>query len=116
MHFLSAILLLATPAGAGEQSGSSGISTIIMFAMIGLIFYFMIFRPQKKRQKEREALIGQMEKGDKVITSSGMHGTVQQIEESTVLLQVADNVKLRFEKASITTVLPKKTDKIEKPS
>ena len=113
MHQHVGILLMAPP-GGGADAGSSGISTIIMFVVIGIIFYMMIYRPQKKRQKEREALVNQMEKGDKVITSHGMHGTIHQIEDNTVLLQVADNTKIRMEKASIATVVNKKSDKIEK--
>ena len=65
----------------------------------------------KKRQKDREALIKQVEKGDKVITSSGMHGTVAQVEDTTVLLQVSDNTKIRIEKSAINTINPKGTEK-----
>jgi preprotein translocase subunit YajC len=102
------IVLLTPPAGQGN-GGSTGISTMVMFAAIAFIFYFMLYRPQKKRQKEREALISKMEKGDKVVTSSGIHGTISSIEEGTVLVQVADSTKLRFEKSAITTVTPKNT-------
>ena len=114
-HFLSSkmtasLFLMTPPAGSGDQSGAGGISTIIMFAMIGLIFFFMIYRPQKKRQKERESLISKMEKGDKVITSSGIHGTISQLDETSILVQVSDNTKIRFEKSAISTVLTKHTD------
>jgi preprotein translocase subunit YajC len=83
------------------------LSTGIMFGSIIFIFYFMIYRPQRKRQKEREALIGGMQKGDKVITSSGMHGTISAIEDNSILVQVAETTKIRFEKSAITTILPK---------
>ncbi|HWF43449.1 MAG TPA: preprotein translocase subunit YajC, partial [Candidatus Kapabacteria bacterium] len=69
--------------------------------------YFMMIRPQKKRQKEREALISKVEKGDKVVTSSGIHGTVSQVEDTTILVQVSDTTKIRFEKAAVNTVVPK---------
>ena len=112
MHSLLSILLMTPPSsGTGGTDGAAGggmMSTVIMFTMIGAIFYLMIYRPQKKRQKERESLLGKMEKGDKVITSSGIHGTISQIDETTVLVQVSDNTKLRFEKASVTTVVTKK--------
>ncbi len=100
-----------TPPASGASGGAAGggmMSTVIMFVMIGAIFYLMIYRPQKKRQKERESLLGTMEKGDKVITSSGIHGTISQIDDATILVQVSDNTKLRFEKASVTTVVTKK--------
>jgi len=101
-------LLQAAP---GQDPAGGLFSTVIMFAAIAAIFYFMIFRPQKKRQQEREALVNAIEKGDKVVTSSGIHGTIAQIEETTILLQVAENTKMRFEKASITNVLNKKGEK-----
>jgi preprotein translocase subunit YajC len=103
-----------SPPSGGQSSGSSGIQTIIMFGMIGVIFFFMIYRPQKKRQKERESLINQMEKGDKVITSSGIHGTIVQIDDTTVLVQVSDNTKLKFEKSAVNAVVNKKAEKVEK--
>jgi preprotein translocase subunit YajC len=92
-----------TPQGGTGGSGSM-FSTLIMFALIILIFYFMILRPQQKRQKERQKLLESIEKGDKVITVGGMHGTVVGLEEKTVLVQVADTVKLKFEKTAITTI------------
>ena len=91
----------------GQDQGSSAISTVIMFGSIILIFYFMIYRPQRKRQKDREALVSQMDKGDKVILAGGMHGTISAIEDTTILVQVAESTKIRFEKSSVNTVVPK---------
>ncbi|NUN07990.1 MAG: preprotein translocase subunit YajC [Ignavibacteriaceae bacterium] len=82
-------------------------STLIMFAAIFAIFYFMIIRPQQKRQKERDKMLGAIQKGDKVITSGGLHGTVAGIEDNIVLLQVADNVKMKFDKSAINVVVSK---------
>ena len=79
-------------------------STLIMFSLIILIFYFMILRPQQKRQKDRQKLLESIQKGDKVITVGGVHGTVVGLEDKTVLVQVADNVKLKYEKTAITTI------------
>lgn len=97
-------LLLAMGPQPDGQGGSSMISTLIMFGSIFLIFYFMIIRPQQKRQKEREALLSAVQKGDKVITSSGIHGTVTSVDEKTIIVLVAENVKLKFEKSAIATV------------
>ena len=66
------ILLAMAPQG-GEGGGGSLISTVIMFGAIFAIFYFMIIRPQQKRAKEREKLLSNIEKGDKIITSGGVH-------------------------------------------
>ncbi|MCC6548952.1 MAG: preprotein translocase subunit YajC [Ignavibacteriaceae bacterium] len=83
------------------------ISTIVMFGAIFAIFYFMVMRPQQKRAKEREKMLSNVQKGDKVVTSGGLHGTVAGMEDNFIILQVSDNVKLKFEKAAITTVLSK---------
>ncbi len=83
---------------------SSLISTIIMFVAIFLIFYFLIIRPQQKRAREHQKLIESLKKGDKVITSSGIHGKVVGLDDRTVLLEVDDGVKIKFEKAAIAVV------------
>ncbi|MBI4417924.1 MAG: preprotein translocase subunit YajC [Ignavibacteriales bacterium] len=89
-----------------QGDGGSGItSTLIMFGLIFLIFYFMIIRPQQKRQKERQKMLDGIKKGDKVITGGGVHGTVVGIEEKTVLVQIADNVKVKVERGSVSAVI-----------
>jgi preprotein translocase subunit YajC len=84
-----------------------------MFGAIFLIFYFMIIRPQQKRAKEREKLLSSIEKGDKVITSGGVHGTVAGVEEKTILLQVTENVKLKIERSAISTILNRDSKEIK---
>jgi preprotein translocase subunit YajC len=91
-----------------EGGSGSLVSTLIMFGAIFLIFYFMIIRPQQKRAKEREKMLANIEKGDKVITSGGMHGTIVGLEEKAVLLSVSDNVKVKVERSAITTILSNK--------
>lgn len=78
--------------------------TLIMFALIILIFYFMILRPQQKRQKDRQKLLESVKKGDKIVTVGGMHGTVIGVEEKSVLVQVAEGVKLKFERSAVSTI------------
>jgi preprotein translocase subunit YajC len=95
---------MAPPPGGGGGDGGL-MSTLIMFGLIIGIFYFLILRPQQKRQKEREKLLESIKKGDKVITSGGMHGTVSGVEEKTLLIQVADNVKLKFERSGVTSII-----------
>ena len=101
---MNSILAMAPPPNGG--GGGSKYNTIIMFGAIFLIFYFMIIRPQQKRAKDREKLLSNMQKGDKVITSAGLHGTIVHIDEKTVLLQVSDNVKLKYERSAIATIIP----------
>lgn len=93
------ILAQATPDGGGM------VSTILLFGLIFVIFYFMIIRPQQKRQKERQKMLDALEKGDKIVTSGGIHGTVVGIEEKTVLVQIADNIKVKVDRGSVGNVL-----------
>ncbi|GAB4301006.1 MAG: preprotein translocase subunit YajC [Ignavibacteriaceae bacterium] len=100
--------LLLAMAPQGGDGGSGLVSTLIMFGAIFLIFYFMIIRPQQKRQKEREKMLSNMEKGDKVVTSGGIHGTIAGIDEKTVLLDVGNNVKIKIERSAVSNILSKK--------
>ncbi len=82
------------------------VSTLLMFGLIIVIFYFMIIRPQSKRQKERQKMLEAMKKGDKVVTGGGIHGKIVAMEDKTVLLEIADNVKVKVEKSAVTGVVP----------
>lgn len=87
------------------QEGSSFMSSLIPIVLIFVVFYFMIIRPQQKRQKERDAMLNALQKGDKIITSGGIHATIIGIEEKSLLVQIADNVKVKIERGSIASVL-----------
>lgn len=102
--------LLFAMAPQGGDGGGGLISTLIMFGAIFLIFYFMIIRPQQKRAKERDKMLSNIEKGDKVVTSGGIHGVIAGLEEKTALLQVSENVKLKIDRSAISTVLAKKSE------
>ncbi len=73
---------------------------IILF----FIFYFLIIRPQQKKQKDHADLISKLDKNDEVITVGGVHATVVSVGEKTAMIRIADNVKIEIEKASITQV------------
>jgi len=103
-------LIFAMAPQGGEGGGGGLVSTIIMFGAIFLIFYFMIIRPQQKRAKERTKLLSNLEKGDKVVTSGGIHGIISGIDEKTVLLQISDNVKMKVDRSAIGQVTAKKSD------
>ena len=74
----------------------------------------MILRPQQKRQKEKEKLLNSVEKGDKVILVGGEHGTIIGLEDKTVLVQIADNVKVKYERSAITSVIRNTSDSVGK--
>ncbi len=90
----------------GGDGGGSMVSTLLMFGLIIVIFYFMIIRPQSKRQKDRQKMLEAIKKGDKVVTNGGIHGKIVAMEDKTVLVEIADNVKVKVEKSAVTAVVP----------
>lgn len=76
-------------------------SLLIMMALIFLVMWLFMVRPQKKQQKELDDFRNALKKGDKVVTLGGIHGTVAGVEEKTILLEIDNNVKIRVDKASI---------------
>jgi preprotein translocase subunit YajC len=94
------ILAQAAPGGGGGM-----FTTVIMFGAIIAIFYFMIIRPQQKRMKEHQALLGGIKRGDRVTLGNGMHGTVHQVEEKTVMVEIAKNVVVTFDKGAVQSVV-----------
>jgi preprotein translocase subunit YajC len=96
------ILLMGQPS-SGEGPGL--MSNVILFGSIILIFYFMIIRPQQKRAKERQKLIDSMKKGDKIITSSGIYGIISGLDEKTVLVEIADKIKVKLDRSAIATII-----------
>lgn len=96
---LNTILAMMPPAEG--QAGGSMLMTFVMFGAIILIMYFLMIRPQQKRQKEHKLMLDSLKKGDKVITAAGIHGTITDIDGTTFTIQIADNVKIQFEKSSI---------------
>lgn len=82
----------------------TGAINLLPLFLIFIVFYFLIFRPQQIRQREHQKLVNSLEKGDKVITSGGIHGMVVGLKEKTVYLKIADNVKIEINRASISSV------------
>jgi preprotein translocase subunit YajC len=87
--------------GGGGQGGA--IQSLIFFGLIIAIFYFLMIRPQQKRKKDHETMLSTLRKGDKVVTNSGMFGTIVGMDdkENKVVLKVSENVKIEFLKSSI---------------
>ncbi len=128
----SLIMALGTTATASSDATATAGSmwtTLITFGLIILIFYFLIIRPQKKRDKEARDMLAAMKKGDKVVTIGGIRGTVAVVKESTVIIKVDDNTRIEFSKNAISQILDKKpeaaaskkekvekVEKVEKPA
>ncbi len=86
---------------ATPPAGQVFSSMLPMFAMVFIIFYFLVFKPQQKKLKDQQALITSLKKGESVVTSSGIIGRVASVEENHVTIEIATNVKVKVEKAHI---------------
>jgi len=100
LHAILAQAQSPAPTGPG-----GGIGFFVPFIFIFIIMYFVMFRPQKKRQEQQQKLISALKTGDRVVTNGGIHGLISNVKETTVIVKVADNVKIEMEKSAITTVL-----------
>jgi preprotein translocase subunit YajC len=100
-------LLLGGQQGAEGASAGSGIMGFLPLVAIIGIFYFLIIRPQNKKQKDTQKMLSALKKGDKIVTIGGIHGTIQSVRESTVIVRVDDNIKLEFSRSAISTVEPR---------
>ena len=94
--------------GAPQQSGG-GIEMLVMIGVFFLIMYFMIIRPQQKRQKEHKSLMESLSKGDEVVTNGGMMGRIQGVGDDIVRIELTENVVIKVQKHAISSVLPKGT-------
>jgi preprotein translocase subunit YajC len=101
-NIMNAFLYLAQAAGSQAQGSPLGI--LVPFACIGVIFYFLVIRPQSQKAKQLQTLISSLKTGDKVVTSGGIHGLISNVKDATVILKVADNVKIEIDKSAVTTV------------
>lgn len=86
------------------ESQPSVLLQFLPLVFLFIIFYFLIIRPQQKKQKEHANLIAKLDKNDEVITVGGVHATVVSVGDKTAILRIADNVKIEIEKGSIVQV------------
>ena len=106
--------LFETTAHAAESAGAgpdAGLINLIMLGGFVVIFYFLLIRPQNKRRKEHDALVGGLSKGDEVVTAGGIVGLITKVEDDFVKLQVGDGIQMRIQKSSVGATLPRGTIK-----
>jgi preprotein translocase subunit YajC len=103
------VLLQAASGGSTAQM----LTTLIPFGLVFVIMYFLIIRPQNKKQKEAKAMVEAMKKGDKVVTIGGVHAVVHAVKETTVILKVDENTKMEFSKSAVQAVTAKGAEKAE---
>jgi preprotein translocase subunit YajC len=110
MTFSHVSVLLAQAAGGAPPSNPMG--TFLPIVLMFVIMYFLLIRPQRMRQKELEKVVSAVKVGDHVILNGGEHGIITSVKDKTVMIRVADNVKIEYERSSIASV-SKKSDVVE---
>ena len=107
LSFIASVFLAE---GEGNPFGPMG-----MMVLIFVLFYFMLIRPQRRQQKEHQLKLAALRTGDEVVAAGGIHGLVTNVSDRIVTLKIADNVKIKVEKASVAAIL-KKSDEPESES
>ncbi|HCM27237.1 MAG: preprotein translocase subunit YajC [Treponema sp. GWB1_62_6] len=108
-------LLQAAPSSTGSL-----LTTFIPFGLVILIFYFLIIRPQNKKQKDTERMLSALKKGDRIVTIGGVHGVIQAVKDTTVVVKVDETCKIEYSRSAIATIVsdvkvePKVAKKIDK--
>ncbi len=87
-----------------SASAANPIVQLIPFAIMGLIFYYIVFQPEKKRQAKHKEKLSKLQKNDQVVTSGGIHGTIVNVKTDTVIVRIDDNVKIEVDREAITSV------------
>jgi len=104
------MLLFGQASGASPQAGG-GFSMIIMMAVIFAIFYFIVIRPAKNKQKSHQQLVSSLKGGERIVTSGGIYGTISRVMDDRFEIEIGKNIKILVAKPSISTVI----DETNKP-
>jgi preprotein translocase subunit YajC len=101
---------------AGAASSSNPLQSygiLIVMPLIILVFYFLVMRPQNKKQKEAKKMLENLRKGDRIVTIGGLRGTIVSVKDDAVILKVDDNTKLEYSKSAVATVLKRDEEAME---
>jgi preprotein translocase subunit YajC len=101
------LITTSSPLLAADAAPSGGPNMLVMMVLMFVMMYFMVIRPQQKRAKELADRIAALKVGDDIVTTAGLHATVHSIKETTVMLKVAEGIKLEFDKSAVAAVATK---------
>ena len=101
---LQGLAFAMAPGQQGAQGQGGGLMQLLPLVFIFVIFYFLLIRPQQKRAKEQKAMLDNLKKGDKVITSGGEYGVIEEVKANTIILKIAENVKVKYGKGYIVAL------------
>jgi preprotein translocase subunit YajC len=103
--FANLPLLMAAPGADPAGGAGTMLPTLVTFGLVFVIFYFLIIRPQNKKQKETKKMLSALKKGDRVVSIGGIHGTIQALKDDTVVLRIDANTRMTFSRSAISNVL-----------
>lgn len=106
------LLAMFSPPPAGTEPNPTGqmLQLVVTFGILGVMFYLLLIRPQSKQRKEQEALIKNVKTGDKILLNSGIYGIVTNVKEKTLMVKIADNVKVEVVKTAVGSVVQKSAE------
>ncbi len=109
--FISEAFAQAAPAATASDSPFGSLGTMLPLVLMFVVLYFVMIRPQMKRQKEHKTMIDALAKGDEVVTSGGLLGKISKIGESFLSVEIANGVEIQVQRSAVVQVLPKGTVK-----
>ena len=108
MDFIGCAYAMGGGGGTGaEGGGASGLMGMLPLVIMFAIFYFLLIRPQQKKAKQHKEMLGGIKKGDRVISSGGLHGTITGITEDIVTMEIAPKIRVKVSRGSISGLIPK---------
>jgi len=110
MRVFDMLAMFSPPSGTEQDPRAQMLNMVVTFGVIGVAFYFVLIRPQSKQRKEQEALINNVKTGDKVLMNSGIFGIVTNVKEKTLMVKIADNVKVEVLKSAVGSVVQKSAE------
>ncbi|MFH1349772.1 MAG: preprotein translocase subunit YajC [Pseudomonadota bacterium] len=103
MNFLA--YAMGTGGGSGAQGQGGGFATFVPLILMFAIFYFLLIRPQQKKAKQHKELLSSLKKGDKIVSSGGLHGVITGITDEAVTMEIAPKVRVKVSRGSIAGVI-----------
>ncbi len=100
--------------GAGGSGSAGGLASFIPLVLMFVIFYFLLIRPQQKKTKEHRDMVAGVKKGDRIITSGGIHGQVTAVEDTTLTVEISDKVRVKLNRANIAGLVQAQTQPAKK--
>jgi preprotein translocase subunit YajC len=110
MRLFELLAMFGPPAGTEQDPKAAMLQMIATFGILGVMFYFLLIRPQQKQRKDQENLIKNVKTGDKVLLNSGFFGIVSNVKEKSLMIKIADNVKVEVLKSAVGSVVQKSAE------